>query len=169
MQWRVMVGPSGAIGASQALEVHAGSSATACSATTLGLSLAEAKLILAGLQRHLAQAQAEEHCQLRRRCSRCGEWRPLKDRRSWQLRSLFGTVEVRAPRFEPCRCSVTLRTVLSQVTEIMPDRCTPEYECVLAELGALLPYRRARALRVPSQEWLKFKGCSLRLSPATPG
>ena len=62
------------------------------------------------------------------------------------MRRLFGTVEVRAPRFEPCRCSVTLRTVLCPVTEIMPDRCTPEYECVLAELGALLPYRRARAL-----------------------
>jgi hypothetical protein len=28
----------------------------------------------------------------------------------------------------------------------MPDRCTPEYERVLAEFGALLPYRRARSL-----------------------
>jgi hypothetical protein len=27
--------------------------------------------------------------------------------------------------------------------EIMPDRCTPEYEQVLAKMGALLPYRRA--------------------------
>ena len=32
------------------------------------------------------------------------------------------------------------------VKEIMPDCCTPEYECVLAEFGALLPYRRACAL-----------------------
>ena len=28
----------------------------------------------------------------------------------------------------------------------MPDRCTPEYECVLAGLGSALPYRRARTL-----------------------
>ena len=28
----------------------------------------------------------------------------------------------------------------------MPDRCTPEYERVLAKMGALLPYRRAHAL-----------------------
>jgi hypothetical protein len=41
---------------------------------------------------------------------------------------------------------VTLRTTISPVTEIMPDRCTPEYERVQAKLGALLPYRRARAL-----------------------
>jgi hypothetical protein len=59
---------------------------------------------------------------------------------------LFGTVEVRAPRFEPCRCGVSLRTILSPVKEIMPDRCTPEYERMLAEFGALLPYRRARSL-----------------------
>ena len=116
------------------------------SAATLGLSLAEAKSVLAGLQRHLVQAQAEEHCQVRRRCPRCGGQRPLKDRRPRQLRSLFGTIEVRAPRFEPCPCSVALRTILSPVTEIMPDCCIPEYERVLAEFGALLPYRRARTL-----------------------
>jgi hypothetical protein len=147
VRWRVMVELSGEIGASQVLEVHAGGSATPdCSATTLGLSLAEAKVVLADRQRHLVHGQAEEHCQLRRGCPRSGGQRPLKDRRSRQLRSLFGTVEVRAPRFEPCQCSVTLGTVLSPVTEIMPDRCTPEYECVHAELGTLLPYRRARAL-----------------------
>ena len=142
MQWRVMVELSGAVGAKQVHEVHAGGSATpGCSAATLGLSLAEAKAILAGLQRHLVPAQAEEHCQVRRRCPRCGGQRPLKDRRPRQLRSLFGTVEVRAPRFEPCQCSVTLRTILSPVKAIMRDCCTPEYELVLAQFGALLPYR----------------------------
>jgi hypothetical protein len=41
VQGRVMVELSGAIGASQVLEVHAGGSATpGCSAATLGLSLA---------------------------------------------------------------------------------------------------------------------------------
>jgi hypothetical protein len=41
---------------------------------------------------------------------------------------------------------VSLRTILSPVKEIMPDCCTPEYERVLGEFGALLPYRRARTL-----------------------
>ena len=122
------------------------SAATPRPGATLGLSLAEAKSVLAGLQRHLVQMQAEEHCQVRRRCPRCGVQRPLKDQWPRQLRSLFGTVEVRAPRFEPCRCGVSLRTILSPMKEIMPDRCTPEYERMLAEFGALLPYRRARTL-----------------------
>jgi hypothetical protein len=147
MQWRVVVELSGAVGVIQMHEVHAGGSTMpGCLAVTLGLSLAEAKEVLAGLERHLVQAQTDEHCQARRRCPRCGGQRPLKDRRSRQLRSLFGVVEVRAPRFGPCQCSVTQRTTISPVTEIMPDRCTLEYERVLAKLAALLPYRRARAL-----------------------
>ncbi len=146
MQWRVMIELSGTSGV-QLHEVHAGgSTTTACSAATLGLTLAEAKEILAGLQRDLVQAQTEEHCQSRRRCPRCGAQRPLKDRRPRRLRSLFGVVEVHAPRFTPCRCSQTRREILSPVVEIMPDQCTPEYERSLAEMGALLPYRRARTL-----------------------
>jgi len=65
-----MVELSGAVGAKQVHEVHAGGSTRpGCSAATLGLSLAEAKAVLAGLQRQLVQAQAEEHCQVRRRCA----------------------------------------------------------------------------------------------------
>jgi hypothetical protein len=59
---------------------------------------------------------------------------------------VVGTVEVRAPRFAPCRCAVTFRRTLNPVAEIMPDRCTPEYERTIAKMGSLLPYRRARTL-----------------------
>jgi hypothetical protein len=46
----------------------------------------------------------------------------------------------------PCRCAVARRHTLNPVAELMPDRCTPEYECVIAKMGSLLPYRRARTL-----------------------
>jgi hypothetical protein len=50
MQWRVVVELSGTAGAVQVHVVHVGGNAmTGCSATTLGLTLAEAKLVLAGL------------------------------------------------------------------------------------------------------------------------
>jgi len=147
MQWHVVVKLTGADGKAQVHEVHAGGGTPAtCSPETLGLSLAEAKEVLAGLQRELVQAQTEEYCQSRRRCPRCGAQRPLKDRRPRHLRSLFGVVEVHAPRFIPCRCSETRREILSPVGEIMPDRCTPEYERTVVEMGAMLPYRRARSL-----------------------
>jgi len=115
-------------------------------ADTLGLTLGEGKQTLAGLQRLVVRAQVTEHCRARRRCGHCGRSRPLKDHRPRRLTSLFGTVEVRAPRFGSCRCGVACRRSLSPVAEVMPDRCTPEYERVLAMMGSAVPYRRARAL-----------------------
>ena len=35
---------------------------------------------------------------------------------------------------------------LTPVAEIMPDRCTPDYERTVAKMGSVLPYRRARSL-----------------------
>ena len=128
MKWRVVVELTGMDGAVQWHEVGTGGDGTAvCSVGTLGLTLADAKRTLAGLQRHLVQAQADEHCRGRRRCQRCGAQRPLKDMRDRRLTSLFGVVEVRAPRFGPCRCGVASRRTIAPAAEIMPDRCTPEY------------------------------------------
>jgi hypothetical protein len=59
---------------------------------------------------------------------------------------LFGVVEVGASRFKSCRCGVASRRTIAPAAEIMPDRCTAGYECVLAKMGAWLPYRRARRL-----------------------
>jgi hypothetical protein len=70
----------------------------------------------------------------------------MKDRRTRRLTTLFGTILVDAPRFAPCRCGIASRRMISPVTELMPDRGTPEYERVLAKMGALLPYARAIAL-----------------------
>ena len=126
MKWRVMVELIGSDGTVRAVEVSAGGSNTAeCSAATVGLTLAEGKRTLAGLQNHLVQAQTAEYCRQRRLCSHCGSQRPLKDVRARRLLSVFGTVEVRAPRFLPCRCAVTRRHILNPIAEIMPDRCTP--------------------------------------------
>jgi hypothetical protein len=147
MKWRVIVELGGVEGTVQLHEVSAGGSATAeCSAETLGLTMAEGKMTLAGLQLHLVQAQAEEHCRSRRGCDYCGGLRPLKDFRRRRLTSLYGVVEVRAPRFGPCRCGVASRRTITPVAEIMPDRCTPEYERTLAKMGGELPYRRACSL-----------------------
>ena len=143
MKWRVVMEVTRADGAVRVYEIGGGASVDEYSPGTVGLTLAQGKLMLAGLQHHLVQAQTEDHCRRRRRC---GAPRPIKDKRSRRLSSLFGTVKVSAPRFEPCRCAVTRRQTLSPVSEIMLDQCTPEYERVVAKMGASLPYRRARTL-----------------------
>ena len=144
MKWRIMLEVAGPDGTLQVHEVGAGErSPTGHTAATLGLSLEESKAILAAVQRHLVAAQVEEHCRSRRRCDRCGAQRPLKHWRPRRLTSLFGVVAVQAPRFDPCRCGIACRRSITPAAEIMPDRCTPEYERVAAAMGAALPYRRA--------------------------
>jgi hypothetical protein len=146
MKWRVMVEVTGEDGAVTQHVISEGERTEAGQAATLGLSLSEGKATLAGLPRVLVAAQADAHCCLRRRCGHCGASRPLKDHRTRRLVSLFGVVEVRAPRFDACRCGVACRCSLTPVAETMPDRCTPEYERILAGMGSALPYRRAQAL-----------------------
>src|SRR5271157_3688953 len=63
MKWRVMVELGGAEGTVELHEVSVGGGTTTeYSAETLGLTIAEGNTALAGLQRHLVQAQTEEHC-----------------------------------------------------------------------------------------------------------
>ena len=72
---------------------------------------------------------------------------PLKDRRTRRLQTLFGTVEVEAPRFKVCRCRPTAPMVeartVSLVCALLTARCTPELERVQAELGARTSFRDA--------------------------
>jgi hypothetical protein len=145
MEWRVTIELCGADGRKQTHEVARGGCADLHSTfDPLGLTLDDGKLLLAGVQRRLVEARVAEYSALRRRCSHCRSLRPLKDARTRRLNSLFGTVEVPAPRFKPCRCAIAVRSTLSPASELMPDRCTPEYERTLAKMGAWLPYRRAR-------------------------
>ncbi len=108
----------------------------------IGLMLAESKTLLAKLQVSMLCGQVVESTALRRVCVECGMLQPLKDRRTRRLQTLFGTVEVEAPRFKVCRCRqpvpmVEARTV-SPVCALLTARCTPELERVRAELGAHL-------------------------------
>ena len=145
MEWRVTIELSGADGTMQTREVARGGYTDPHSTLDpLGLTLDDGKTLLAGVQRHLIQARVAEYSALRRRCSHCQSLRPLKDTRARRLNSLFGTVEVAAPRFKPCRCAIKVRSTLSPASELIPDRCTPEYERTLAKLGAWLPSQPGR-------------------------
>jgi hypothetical protein len=145
MRWRVVIELTRDDGATHCHEVSTGNDDSSGSAVSpLGLTLADAKAVLAGMQRHLVQAQVADYCRDRRCCPHCQEQRPLEDIRTRRLSALFGTVEVQGPRSKPCRCSVTSRRTLAPMAEIMPDRCTTEYERIVAKLGAWMPYRRAR-------------------------
>jgi hypothetical protein len=141
MEWRVTIELNGADGTKQTHDVARGGGTDPHSPLDpLGLTLDDGKILLAGVQRHLVQGRVAEYSALRRHCSHCRGLRPLKDMRARRLNSLFGTIEVPAPRFKPCRCAVTARSTLCPASELLPDRCTPEYERTLAKMGAWLPH-----------------------------
>jgi hypothetical protein len=112
----------------------------------VGLMLAEAKALLAKLQASMLSAQVAEYAAHCRVCPACGVLQPLKDRRTRRLQTLFGTVEVEAPRIRVCRCRLTAtmtEVVVSPVCALLTARCAPELERVQAELGARTSFREA--------------------------
>ena len=106
---------------------------------SLGLTLLEAKQLLARVQQAVVAVQARAHAALRPACSGCGARCHLKDWQSRQVATLFGTVAVRLPRF---RCPACGR---SEAGTSWPAHCrsTPELDQLQAHLSALMTYRVA--------------------------
>src|ERR1044071_10508197 len=74
---------------------------------TLGLSLAEGKQLLAGVQQELVAAQARRHAARRPACRSCSMTCRIKDYRQHAIATLFGQVVVRLPRYCCVGCGVT--------------------------------------------------------------
>jgi hypothetical protein len=105
----------------------------------LGLTLPEAKQLLASIQRAVVSAQAVSHGLQRPCCSACSGKCHLKDWRGHHIATLFGGVTVPLPRF---RCTACNRI---ETSVGWPSRCrsTPELDELQAHLSALMTYRVA--------------------------
>src|SRR3954447_26761579 len=106
---------------------------------SLGLTLAEGKRLLAGVQRELVAAQARVHAVRRPECRSCGVACRVKDYRRHAIATLFGRVTVRSPRFRCAGCG----TVAAGTGWPPHTRSTPELDRLGARLSALLTYRTA--------------------------
>ena len=70
--------------------------------------------------------------------------RPVKDYTTRRIRTVFGTVEVRNPRWMLCRnCHPAFAVAFAPLQEICPDRATVELTELTARLGSMMPYRQA--------------------------
>jgi hypothetical protein len=108
----------------------------------LGLTLAEAKQLLAKLQQEIVAAQAKTHAVVRPDCPCGGGVRHVKDYREHAVATLFGRATVRLPRFRCAACGTI------EVGIDWPSHCrsTPELERLQAHLSALMTYRTAAAI-----------------------
>src|SRR3954451_16927113 len=108
----------------------------------LGLTLTEAKLVLAGVQREIVAAPARDHAVRRPGCQRCAGVCRVKEYRPHAIATLFGQVAVQLPRFRCAGCGTTGTGV-----QWPPyARSTPKLDWLRAQLSALLTYRTAAAL-----------------------
>jgi hypothetical protein len=105
----------------------------------LGLTLAEGKRLLAGVQQGFVAAQADSHATLRPDCRSWGGQCHVKDWRLRPIATLFGKSRVLLPRFLSAGCGRT-ETGLD-----WPSHCrsTPELDQLQARLSALMPFRVA--------------------------
>jgi len=102
----------------------------------LGLTLSEAKRLLAGVQREIVAAQAKEHAVRRPDCSYCGGVCRVKDYRDHAVATLFGEITERLPRFRCAACGGIEAGVA------WPSHCqsTPELDRLQAYFCALITY-----------------------------
>ena len=109
---------------------------------SLGLTLAEAKRLLARVQQEIVAAQARDHAVRRPDCLRCDRACRVKDYRDHAVATLFGEATVRLPRFR-CPACGGIEAGLA-----WPAHCrsTPELDRLQAHLCAVMTYRTAADL-----------------------
>jgi hypothetical protein len=107
-----------------------------------GLTLTEAKLLLAQVQQQVVALQAHDHAMFRPDCQVCGERYHAKGWRPHRIATLFGEVRVKLPRLACAGCGCG-ETGLN-----WPSHCRspPGLDERQARLSALMPYRVAADL-----------------------
>jgi hypothetical protein len=107
---------------------------------TLGLSLAEARSILAGLEQTMVEQQATEFVTQEGLCCRCGRQRTCKGHHPIVFRTPFGKVTLDSPRLYPCPCESEARKSFSPLAELLAERTSPELIYLETKFAALVSY-----------------------------
>ena len=107
---------------------------------TLGLTLAEGKLILKRIQEGVVQEQIQDTLLRRRNCPECGQARHRKGHPDITIRTLFGNIEWKSPRLEHCRCQPHAEKTFSPLQAILPEHTSPEMLYLEVKWSSLLPY-----------------------------
>jgi hypothetical protein len=109
-------------------------------AEELGLTIAEAKTMLHGVQHALVTQQAAEALTAHAPCPDCGRVRSQKGHNTLVVRTLFGKLRLPSPRLYRCPCRPRENRSCSPLAEALPDRTTPELAYLESKFVALVSY-----------------------------
>jgi hypothetical protein len=112
----------------------------------LGMTLAEAKQLLAQVQQQVVAAQVDTHAVFRPDCRSCGGSCHVKDWQPHRIAMLIGEVRLKLPRFLCSGCrrgetGVSWPSHCRSTPEL--NQLQPSLACSVARLSALMPYRVA--------------------------
>src|SRR6266511_145273 len=88
---------------------------------TLGLTLGEAKALLAGVQRAMVTHQAEAYLAQHATCAQCGKPHHRKGTRPIVYRTLFGTLQLPNVRLFHCPCQPHPTRTFSPLADLLPS------------------------------------------------
>lgn len=106
----------------------------------VGLALAEAKDLLGKIQETVVTEQVKEALETEAPCPTCERRRRHKDTRRIVLRSLFGTLHVRSPRWFHCPCRPAETRTFTPLATLLPERATPELVYLESKFAGLVSY-----------------------------
>ncbi|MEO7206595.1 MAG: hypothetical protein ABI356_09565 [Steroidobacteraceae bacterium] len=107
----------------------------------VGLRLEETKAILRRLQDEVVRSQLARHLERHRACFHCNRLRGIKGYHSLSLRTAFGDIAVRSPRWNRCACeAASAKTSFSPLNALLTAHTTPELEYLQAKWAAHLSF-----------------------------
>jgi hypothetical protein len=113
---------------------------------TLGMSLAESKALLEGVQDFMVAQQVSENLEQRRACLRCGRRHTTKDSGSTPVNTLFGLVNVPNPRWNRCACQIEGPETFRPTAAWLQGRTSVEMLYLESKWGSLIPFAKVADL-----------------------
>ena len=105
---------------------------------SLGLSIADSKAILQGIQEVVVEWQMHAYLDSQRHCPQCGKLRHSKGSHHTVFRTVFGDLPVESPRFTHCPCQAHDTESFSPLAELLPERTTPGVALSGDQMGLLV-------------------------------
>ncbi|MGH9438794.1 MAG: ISKra4 family transposase, partial [Terriglobia bacterium] len=112
----------------------------------IGLTLAEAKSLVAGIQKVLVEEQVGRYVEDHRICSHCGKALPHKGKHRVAFYTLFGNLEVQSPRLFHCPCQPHETNTFSPLAELLKEHTAPERLYLETKWGSLISFEMTARL-----------------------
>src|SRR3954463_16678004 len=106
----------------------------------IGLSLEQAKAVLAGAQVSLVAAQAASFLTRHRDCQHCGRHLQSKGRCRILFRTAFGTIPLVSPRVHRCACQPAGSRTFSPLTRLFTEHTPRELLSLEARWSSLVSF-----------------------------